>query len=73
MILMTLLINLIEFMILFTLMDSITIINRDRLDNNTPVLDSDNETDNIIDTSNNEINNDDTSEEEFPNEELYNS
>jgi hypothetical protein len=62
---------------LFTLMDSITIINRDRLDNNTPVLDSDNETDNIIDISNNEINNEnnqDTSEEEeFPNEDLYNS
>lgn len=66
---------------LFTLMDSITIINRDRLDNNnTPLLDSDNETTqtndthNNIDTSNNEINhenNDDISEEEFPSEDLY--
>jgi hypothetical protein len=67
----------------FTLIDSITIINRDILHNNTPVLDDNdnettqtNETDNNIDISNNEINhenNDDTSEEEFPNEDLYTS
>ena len=66
-----------------TLIDSIRIINTARLDNNTPVLDDNdnettqtNETDNNIDISNNEINhenNDDTSEEEFPNEDLYNS